>query len=118
MVARFMRERLDFGSLKSRLRALLIDLQDKPWQVGSEKSLVKMEALEALHYVVMAGPVERAIFIAMTGLGERTGRRVMASLIDYGVLVADSSRAPVAFAVPLKSLRLLFPNLWPEAEGE
>ncbi len=58
----------------------------------------------------------------MTGLGERTGRRVLASLLDYGVLSAESSaessRSPVAFTVPLKSLKYLFPNLWPEAEVE
>ena len=61
---------------------------------------------------------DRSRFIAMTGLGERTGRRVLASLLDYGVLSAESSRSPVAFTVPLKSLKYLFPNLWPEAEVE
>ncbi|MBI2311566.1 MAG: Fic family protein [Betaproteobacteria bacterium] len=113
---RFMRDRLDLASMKERLRTLLLQLQGKPWQVGSEKSQVKLEALEALHYIAMAGPVERSRFIAMTGLGERTGRRVMASLLDYGVLSVESSRSPIAFAIPLSSLKFLFPNLWPEAE--
>lgn len=113
---RFMGQRLDLATLKDRIRALLIDLEGKPWQVGSEKSLVKLEALEALHYVAMAGPIERSRFVAMTGLGDRTGRRVMASLLDFGVLTANTPRAPLAFAVPLQSLRFLFPNLWPEAE--
>lgn len=54
----------------------------------------------------------------MTGLGERTGRRLLASLLDYGVLAAESPRAPVGFALPLQSLRFLFPGLWPEAEVE
>jgi Fic family protein len=115
---RFMRERLALASLKDRLKALLLYLQENSWQIGSEKSLVKPEALEALHYVAMTGPVERSRFIAMTGLEERTGRRVLASLLDYGVLSAESSRSPIAFAVPLKSLKVLFPNLWPEAEVE
>ena len=43
-------------------------------------------------------------------------RRVLASLIDFGVLASTTSRAPVVFATPLKSLRFLFPRLWPEAE--
>lgn len=116
--ARFMRGRLDLSSFKERLKALLLYLEDRPWQIGSERSQVKLEALEALHYVAMAGPVERSRFVAMTGLGERTGRRVLASLLDYGVLSAESPRAPVAFAVPLSSLRFLFPNLWPEAETD
>ena len=115
---RFMSQRLDLTTLKDRIRALLIDLESKPWQIGSERSLVKMDALEALHYVAMAGPIERSRFVALTGLGERTGRRVMASLLDFGVLTADSPRAPLTFAVPLRSLRFLFPNLWPEAEAD
>ena len=113
---RFMSERLDLSSLKERLKSLLVDLEGKPWQIGSEKSLVKLDALEALHYVAMAGPIERSRFVAMTGLEQRTGRRVMASLLDFGVLTADTPRAPLTFAVPLPSLRFLFPNLWPEAE--
>ena len=115
---RFMSQRLDLASLKDRIKALLVDLEGKPWQIGSEKSIVKLEALEALHYVAMAGPIERSRFVAITGLGERTGRRVMASLIDFGVLTADSPRGPLKFAVPLQSLRWLFPNLWPEAETD
>jgi len=52
----------------------------------------------------------------MTGLPSRMARRVLASLIDFGVLASTTSRAPVVFATPLKSLRFLFPRLWPEAE--
>ncbi|HEY6281524.1 MAG TPA: Fic family protein [Burkholderiales bacterium] len=115
---RFMQQRLDLASLKDRLKTLLLALQEKPWQIGSEKSIVKLEALEALHYVAMTGPIERSRFVGMTGLGQRTGRRVLASLFDYGVLSAESTRAPATFAIPLRSLRFLFPNLWPEAEAD
>lgn len=116
--ATFMREQLALSSLKDRLKALLADLKGKPWQMGSEKSIIKMDALEALHYIAVTGPIERLRFIAMTGLGERTGRRVLASLVDYGLLTAESHRASVEFAVPMKSLRFLFPNLWPEVETD
>ena len=116
--ARFMRERLDLAPFKERLATLLLALQQAPWRIGSEKSLVKPEALEPLHYAAIAGPLERARFIAMTGLGVRSGRRVLASLLDFGVLESPTSRAPVAFAVPLASLRFLFPSLWPEAEAD
>ena len=113
---RFMRGRLDLASLRDRLKSLLLYLQEQPWKIGSEKSVVKIDALEALHYVAMAGAIERSRFVAMTGLGERTGRRVLASLLDFGVLTAASPRSPVSLGVPLSSLRFLFPNLWPEAE--
>ena len=113
---RFMRERLNLSSLRDRLKSLLLHLQENPWDIGSERSVVKIDALEALHYVAMAGPIERSRFVAMTGLGERTGRRVLASLLGFGVLTEESPRSPVALGVPLSSLRFLFPNLWPEAE--
>ncbi len=69
-----------------------------------------------LHYVALTGPTERGSFIAMTGLPARTARRVLSSLLDYGLLNADSHVGPVSFNVPLRSLRWLFPRLWPEAD--
>ncbi len=113
---RFMRERLKLEDFRGRLRTLLLQLQAQPWRLGAEMSTIKPEALEVLHYVALAGPLERARFLAMSGLSERTARRVLASLLDYGLLVADSSRSPVRFALPQKALRFLFPSLWPEAE--
>jgi hypothetical protein len=56
--------------------------------------------------------MERGSFIAMTGL---LARRVLSSLLDYGLLKAESRVGPVSFDVPLRSLRWLFPRLWPEA---
>jgi hypothetical protein len=113
--ARATRELLDGDRLKSRLSDLLAWLGARPWVMGSEKSVVKPDALEALHYAAIAGPVERARFIAMLGLQHRTGRRVLSSLLDFGVLVSESSRAPVRFNLPLASLRFLFPGFWPDA---
>ena len=113
---RFMRDGLDFVTLKDRLKSMLLFLQAHSWNIGSEKSVVKIDALEALHYIAMSGPTGRSTFIKMTGLGERTGRRVLASLLDFGVLAATSSRSDVSFGVPRAALRYLFPNLWLEAE--
>jgi hypothetical protein len=53
---------------------------------------------------------------SMTGLPSRTARRVLASLLAFGVLVEESLRSPVRFGIPLASLRFSFPRLWPEAE--
>jgi chromosome segregation and condensation protein ScpB len=78
--------------------------------------VVKLEALEALHYVALSGPLERGRFPAITGLPPRTARRVLASLLAFGLLLEESPRSPVRFGVPLASLRFLFPKLWPEAE--
>ena len=100
----------------TRASSLLQWLAAHPWDIGVERSGVKLEALEALHYVALTGSLERARFLAMTGLPPRTARRVLASLLDFGLLVATGPRAPVSFNIPLASLRFLFPKLWPEAE--
>ncbi len=112
----FMSSKLDLAGLSTRIADLLTWLAAHPWQMGSEKSVIKLDALEAVHYVAMVGPVERGRFMAMTGLPERTARRVLASLLDWKLLTSPTPRAPVSFAVPLASLRFLFPRLWPEAE--
>jgi Fic family protein len=114
--SRFMRGLLALDQFSERLADLLRWLAAHPWTIGSEMSVAKLEALEALHYVSISGPLERSRFIAMTGLPPRTARRVLATLLDFGLLVADNPRSPVRFAVPLASLRFLFPRLWPEAE--
>jgi Fic family protein len=114
--ARFMRDLLGLEDFKGRLADLLRWLASHPWRIGSETSVAKLEALEALHYASIAGPLERSRFIAMTGLSPRTGRRVLSTLLDFGLLTSDGPRSPVRFGVPLASLRFLFPRLWPEAE--
>lgn len=116
--AQFMGGKMDLGHLRDRIADLLTWLGAHPWQMGSEKSVIKPDALEAVHYVAMAGPVDRARFMAMTGLPERTARRVLASLLDWGLLTAPGPRSPVSFALPLPALRFLFPRLWPEAEAD
>jgi len=112
----FMRKLLELTHFKVRIHDLLQWLAAHPWDIGVERSVVKLEALEAVHYVALTGSLERARFLAMTGLPPRTARRVLASLLDFGLLVATGPRAPVSFNIPLASLRFLFPRLWPEAE--
>ena len=68
-----------------------------------------------LHHVFAAGPVARGEFIQMTGLGERTGRKLLSRLLHSGLLVSDSHVAPVRIGLPLDALSLLFPELYPEA---
>jgi Fic family protein len=113
---RFMSGMLALEAFRDRLADLLRQLDARPWQVGAEKSVVKPEAAGALHYVALTGPMERGNFIAMTGLPARTARRVLSSLLDFGLLKAESRVGPVSFNVPLRSLRWLFPRLWPEAD--
>lgn len=73
---------------------------------------------DALHYAFLNGPLERGRFVAFLGVAERTGRRTLAALLEYGLLSSESPKGRVSFQVPLPALRFLFPALWPEAEAE
>jgi len=111
----FMEQRIDIASFKQNVAALLMWYDAHPWNIGSERSLIKIEVLEPLHYLAMVGELDRQRFLSMTGLRERTARRVLATLLDIGIVKAASARAPLRFALPSTSLRFLFPGLWPEA---
>jgi hypothetical protein len=52
--------------------------------------------------------LSRADAAGIVGMGDRRRRRVVSGLIEYGVLVTDSSRAPVRpdFPVVLASRRM------------
>ena len=112
----FIDDMLALDRFRERLADMLRHLEAKPWRIGTERSVIKPEVLPALHYVAITGAMERTRFLATTGLPMRTARRVLASLLDYGLLRSDTRLGPVSFNIPFKSLRWLFPRLWPEAD--
>ncbi|KAA0179354.1 Fic family protein [Cupriavidus gilardii] len=113
----FMLGMMDFAGLRSRLHHLLAYLHANPWQIGSEKSLIKPEkTLLALETAALMRPLSRGEFAQILGESAATTRRVTRSLIDFGILRSGSHRDDLHFALPLQSLRFVFPRLWPEAE--
>jgi hypothetical protein len=54
----------------------------------------------------------------MTGLGERTARKVLSRLLKDGLLTSDSPKGEVGIGFPLDALSILFPNLYPEAASQ
>lgn len=113
-----MRDMLNFIHFHDRLLDLINVLSGRTWQIGSEKALIRKEAFYPLHYVALKGSLPRADFMRMLGVEDRMARRILASLLDWGLLKAQSSRADVFFNIEQKSLRWLFPGLWVEAEQE
>ncbi len=73
------------------------------------------EAILPMQHVLALGPVTRGEFLQMTGLGERTGRKVLAQLLADGLLLSDSPKGAVRCGLPLDALSVLLPNLYPEA---
>lgn len=51
----------------------------------------------------------------MTGLEERTARKVISRLLKDGLLRSQGHKDVLKLAFPLESLSVLFPNLYPEA---
>ena len=108
---RFMRGMLRLDEMRSRLDALLT------FESAHGHDYLNAAAGDALHYAFLNGPLVRRRFLAMLGLPERSGRRVLTALLRYGLLTSESPKGPVHFAVPFRALRFLFPALWPEAEA-
>ncbi|MET3917547.1 Fic family protein [Variovorax sp. OAS795] len=106
----FMSSMLDLSKLKDRMRAYLLVRG-----ATSGMNEYREEALLPLHTTAAVGAVSRGEFIRMTGLEERTARKVISRFIKDGLLKSDSHRSEVSIAFPLESLGILFPNLYPEA---
>lgn len=106
----FMTSMLDLSKLKDRIRAYLLVR-------GATEGITEYreEALLPLHTIAAVGAVSRGEFIRMTGLEERTARKVISRFIKDGLLKSDGHRSELNIGFPLRSLSILFPNLYPEA---
>jgi Fic family protein len=76
------------------------------------------KALLALEAVALLRPLSRAEFSRILGESDATSRRITRSLLDFGILQSATHRDPLSFALPLKSLRFVFPRLWPEVDAD
>ena len=109
--AGFMSQLLDMPAMKDRLAACLA------FEANVAGSGIRMEALTAMHYLFLGGPMECGAFKAMTGLAPRSADRLLKALLDRSLLTSDTPKGALRFAVPLHALRFYFPALWPEAEA-
>ena len=67
--------------------------------------------LEALLY---RGELPRGDAASVVGTGDRQARRIVSSLIEKGVLVSDSGRAPLRLVFPATLASRWMPGLFPE----
>jgi Fic family protein len=104
----YMRKMLDLDGMKRRIEALVF------FRATQDKGL-RAEAILPLYHVFAAGPVSRAEFTQLTGLGERTARSLLSRLLSTGLMLSDTPLGPARFGLPLDALQFLFPELDPEA---
>ena len=68
-----------------------------------------------LEAVLYRGELQRGEVAGLVGTGDRQARRIVAALLDAGVLSSASSRAPLRIAFPAALTGRWMPGLFPEA---
>lgn len=99
----FMAMLFDLDTLSRRLRNY-VELNDS----------LKREAARLLEEALIRGEFERGEIGRITGLPERTARRVLSDVVDIGLLASDTPKGAVSLRFPVDSLDVLFPRLFPE----
>ena len=93
----------EIGTLEKRFK-LLVDRSDD----------LKPAALGLLTEALIRGEVDRGDAARITGLPERSARRVLNKVISAGLLKSTAPKGPVTLRFPVDRLETLFPKLYPE----
>jgi Fic family protein len=99
----FMAGLFDLNTLSRRLRNY-VDLNET----------LKPEATRLLEEALIRGEFERGAISRITGLPERSARRVLSDVVSTGLLASDTPKGAVSLRFPIDSLDVLFPGLFPE----
>lgn len=94
----------------NRLRTRILLWAEEETRMGAlpAKSGLILEA------ILYRGELARSDADAVLGTGERQARRVVSALLDKGVLVSESTRAPLRLAFPATLASRWLPGLFPE----
>jgi Fic family protein len=74
----------------------------------------KPEAGRLLEEALIRGELERGEVSRITGLPERTARRVLNEVIATGLLASETPKGAVSLRFPVDTLDIFFPRLFPE----
>ena len=75
---------------------------------------LKKEASAVLLTAFLRGQIARGEAAQLTGFAERAGREVIRSLLNEGLLIADSGKGPVRLGLPMHAVGYIFPGPFPE----
>lgn len=100
---RFMTELFDLDTLGARLVRYV-----------DRSETLKPEAARLLQEALIRGQFERGEASRVTGLPERTARRILNDVIASGLLASETPKGPVSLRFPVDTLETLFPRLYPE----
>jgi Fic family protein len=99
----FMASLFELETLARRLRAYV-----------ERNERLKPEAVRLLEEALIRGEFERGDIPRITGLPERTARRVFNDVVAEGLLASDTPKGAVSLRFPVDTLDMLFPRLFPE----
>lgn len=99
----FMTSLFEIETLAQRMRHLV-----------ERSEQLKPEAARLLEEALIRGQFDRGEVPRITGLPERTARRVFNDVIAVGLLASDTPKGPVSLRFPFDTLDVLFPRLFPE----
>ncbi len=92
----------------------LDNLDDRLTRYVERSDSLRPEAARLLKEALIHGQIERGEASRITGLPERTARRVLGSVVDEGLLASATPKGPVSLRFPVDALERLFPRLYPE----
>jgi hypothetical protein len=93
-----------------RLRARILGWAEEEVRIGA----LPPKAGKILEAVLYRGELPRGETDAIVGTGERQARRVVASLVQAGVLASESPRGPLHLVFPAGLAGRWMPGLFPE----
>jgi Fic family protein len=99
----FMSSLFELDNLSRRLTAYV-----------QQSSPLKPEADRLLQEALLRGEFERGEIERITGLPERSARRVLNDVIGLGLLASDTPKGKVSLRFPVNALEILFPRLYPQ----
>jgi Fic family protein len=99
----FMAGLFEIDTLARRLRALV-----------ERSENLKPETARLLEEALIRGEFERGDAPRITGLPERTARRVMNDAVTAGLLASETPKGSVSLRFPQDTLEILFPRLYPQ----
>ncbi|WP_018404074.1 Fic family protein [Marinobacter gelidimuriae] len=109
----YMSDMLALDGLLTRIRGYIDARNDGrvPGMTGKYKPVTAL----LLYNAFLAGSLERADAIDLTGMPERSARRLLAQLKEEGLLSETSSRSPLKWEIPEHAEPFYFPQLAPGA---
>ncbi|MDZ7681922.1 MAG: hypothetical protein U5J63_09500 [Fodinibius sp.] len=106
-----MSELLDLDNLSQRIHGY-IDLRAQG--ILTDEKKLKEESKYILTETMLRGEISRRDAKRVTGLSERSARRVLSTLEDEQLVISKNHKSPVRFNIPPKVIGYYFPDLYPE----